>query len=240
MAKITLTSNIINDNFTEFLYKNYDIQNREITTTEIPLPSKEDINKMMEDNWNILLICGRSGSGKSTILREMFGDVTPIGYDYDKAVISQFDELTEEEACDLLQSVGLSSVPTWLRKPQELSNGERARLDICKAIYEARRLERLVVIDEFTSTVNRSAAKSMSFALQRYIRQKNLRVIISSCHYDIIEWLQADFIFNLNHRDENGEVEMEKIVYSDSVDYKAQQGVKEEDILTEAMELPND
>lgn len=239
MPKITLTSSIVNDKFTEHLYHNYDIQNKEITTTEVPLPSEEDIEIMNNDNWNILLICGQSGSGKSTILNNAFGGVTPINYDYGKAVISQFETLSEEEACNLLQSVGLSSVPTWLRKPQELSNGERARLDICKAIYEATREGKDVVIDEFTSVVHRSVAQAMSFALQRYARQKNLHIIIASCHYDIIEWLQPDYVFNINRRDVNGEVEMEKMVYSDSKDYEAQQGVREEDILTEAMELPN-
>lgn len=236
MSKITLTSNIENDNYTEFLYHNYDIQNKEKTVTEVPIPSKEDMEEMNKDDWNILLICGKSGSGKSTILREIYGDVKPIEYDYSKCVISQFPRLTEEEACDLLQSIGLSSVPTWLRKPQELSNGERARLDIAKAIYDAN--GGVVVLDEYTSVVNRHAAQSMSFALQRYARQKGLKLIIASCHFDIIEWLQADYMFNLEHRDENGEVEMEKMVYSDDTNYNVYQSPRDIDILTEAIEIP--
>ena len=77
----------------------------------------------------------------------------------------------------------------------------------------------------------------MSFALQRYVRQKGLKIIIASCHYDIIEWLQPDFIFNLNHRDEEGHVELEEMIYSDDVDYKSHEGVLEEQILSEAMEI---
>ena len=236
MGKITLESKIENDNYTQFLYDNYDIQNKEKTVTEVPIPSKEDMKTMNKDNWNILLICGKSGSGKSTILREIYGDVRPIEYDHDKCVISQFPRLSEEEACDLLSSMGLASVPTWLRKPQELSNGERARLDIAKAIYDAN--GGIVVLDEYTSVVNRSAAKSMSFALQRYARQKNLKIIIASCHFDIIEWLQPNYIFNLEHRDENGEVEMEKMVYNDDTNYNVYQSPREIDILTEAIEIP--
>ena len=236
MGKIVLESNIVNDNYTQFLYDSYDIQNREKTVTEVPIPSKEDMEAMNKDDWNILLICGKSGSGKSTILREIYGDVKPIEYDYDKCVISQFPRLSEEEACDLLSSMGLSSVPTWLRKPQELSNGERARLDIAKAIYDAN--GGVVVLDEYTSVVNRTAAKSMSHALQRYVRQKGLKVIIASCHFDIIEWLQCDYMFNLEHRDENGEVEMEKMVYEDGKDYNAYQSPKDIDILTEAIDIP--
>lgn len=235
MSKITLESKIVNDNYTNFLYESYDIQDKEKTVTEVPIPSKEDMEEMNKDNWNILLICGKSGSGKSTILREIYGDVKPIEYDYDKCVISQFPRLSEEEACDLLSSMGLASVPTWLRKPQELSNGERARLDIAKAIYDAN--GGIVVLDEYTSVVNRSAAKSMSFALQRYARQKGFKIIIASCHFDIIEMLQPDYIFNLEHRDENGEVEMEKMVYSDDKDYNALQSIREVDSLSETMEV---
>ena len=236
MGKIILESPIVIDSYCQYLFDNYDIQNREKTVTEVPIPSKEDMEAMNKDDWNILLICGKSGSGKSTILREIYGDVKPIEYDYNKCVISQFPRLSEEEACDLLSSMGLSSVPTWLRKPQELSNGERARLDIAKAIYDAN--GGIVVLDEYTSVVNRTAAKSMSHALQRYVRQKGLKVIIASCHFDIIEWLQCDYMFNLEHRDENGEVEMEKMVYEDSKDYNAYQSPKDIDILTEAIEIP--
>ena len=232
MGKILVESKIVNDNFTQYLYDNYDIQNRDITTTEVPLPSHEDMEEMNSSHWNIMLICGKSGSGKSTILREI-GNVKPIEYDYNKAVISQFDGYTEEEVCDLLGGVGLSSVPTWLRKPQELSNGERARLDLCKAIYDAGKGQ-IIYVDEFTSVVNRDVAKSMSHALQRYIRQKDLKIVIASCHFDIIEWLNPNYIFNLNHKDENGNVELEKIVYTDDAEYKSSQYIKDEQILSDA------
>ena len=232
MGKILLESKIIVDKYCEYIFNNYDIQNRDITTTEVPLPSHEDMEEMNSSHWNIMLICGKSGSGKSTILREI-GNVKPIEYDYNKAVISQFDGYTEEEVCDLLGGVGLSSVPTWLRKPQELSNGERARLDLCKAIYDAGNGQ-IIYVDEFTSVVNRDVAKSMSYALQRYIRQKDLKIVIASCHFDIIEWLNPNYIFNLNHKDENGNVELEKIVYTDDAEYKASQYIKDEQILSDA------
>ena len=232
MGKILLESKIIVDKYCEYIFNNYDIQNRDITTTEVPLPSHEDMEEMNSSHWNIMLICGKSGSGKSTILREI-GNVKPIEYDYNKAVISQFNGYTEEEVCDLLGGVGLSSVPTWLRKPQELSNGERARLDLCKAIYDAGKGQ-IIYVDEFTSVVNRDVAKSMSHALQRYIRQKDLKIVIASCHFDIIEWLNPNYIFNLNHKDENGNVELEKIVYTDDAEYKVSQYIKDEQILSDA------
>ena len=137
MAKITLRSEIVNDKYTEYLYKHYDIQTKDYTATDVPLIPQDDWDKMNSGEWNILLICGKSGSGKSTLLKEI-GTPPKLEYDYTKAVVSQFPNLDEEEVCDLLCGVGLSSVPTWLRKPQELSNGERARLDLCMSLYRAR------------------------------------------------------------------------------------------------------
>ena len=235
MAKKTLTSEIVNDKYTEYLYKHYDIQTKDYTSTDIPLISQGDWDKMNEDNWNILLICGKSGSGKSTLLKEI-GEIPTLEYDYTKAVISQFPKLTEEEACDLLCGVGLSSVPTWLRKPQELSNGERARLDLCMSLYRAREAG-IALIDEFSSVVNRDVAKSMSYALQRYVRQKKLKVVICSCHFDIIEWLTPDYIFNLEHKDKDGNVELERMVYADDTDYNVYQSVTWEESLSEPMDV---
>ena len=235
MAKITLRSEIVNDKYTEYLYKHYDIQTKDYTATDVPLIPQDDWDKMNSGEWNILLICGKSGSGKSTLLKEI-GTPPKLEYDYTKAVVSQFPNLDEEEVCDLLCGVGLSSVPTWLRKPQELSNGERARLDLCMSLYRAREA-RIALIDEFSSVVNRDVAKSMSYALQRYVRQKKLKVVICSCHFDIIEWLTPDYIFNLEHKDKDGNVELERMVYADDTDYNVYQSVTWEESLSEPMDV---
>lgn len=235
MAKITLRSEIVNDKYTEYLYKHYDIQTKDYTATDVPLIPQDDWDKMNSGEWNILLICGKSGSGKSTLLKEI-GIPPKLEYDYTKAVVSQFPNLDEEEVCDLLCGVGLSSVPTWLRKPQELSNGERARLDLCMSLYRAREAG-IALIDEFSSVVNRDVAKSMSYALQRYVRQKKLKVVICSCHFDIIEWLTPDYIFNLEHKDKDGNVELERMVYADDTDYNVYQSVTWEESLSEPMDV---
>ena len=235
MAKITLRSEIVNDKYTEYLYKHYDIQTKDYTATDVPLIPQDDWDKMNSGEWNILLICGKSGSGKSTLLKEI-GTPPKLEYDYTKAVVSQFPNLDEEEVCDLLCGVGLSSVPTWLRKPQELSNGERARLDLCMSLYRAREAG-IALIDEFSSVVNRDVAKSMSYALHRYVRQKKLKVVICTCHFDIIEWLTPDYIFNLEHKDKDGNVELERMVYADDTDYNVYQSVTWEESLSEPMDV---
>ena len=62
---ITLTSKIQNDKYTEYVYDAFDIQNREETSVTIPM----DIDGLNSFEWNVGVIYGGSGSGKSTIAK---------------------------------------------------------------------------------------------------------------------------------------------------------------------------
>jgi GNAT superfamily N-acetyltransferase len=67
----------------------------------------------------------------------------------------------------------------------------------------AKKIKDYAVIDEFTSVVDRTVAKAASLALNKYVRNKNIKnIIIATCHEDILEWLEPDWIFNTN----NGEL----------------------------------
>lgn len=140
------------------------------------------------DDFQIGLIVGASGSGKSTLLSE-FGTVKELQWNHNKAIVSHFS--TPEEAMEKLQAVGLSSIPTWMRPYHVLSGGEKFRAEL------ARSLASNSVIDEFTSVVNRNVAKSCSVALSRYVKRNNIkRLVLASCHYDIIDWLEPDWVFS--------------------------------------------
>lgn len=230
MQKITLVSEILNDKYTEYIYNAYDIQNREKTIVEVPL----NLGECKRKEWQIGIILGGSGAGKSTILSRI-GGVIPPTYDFTKAIISNFPTLSEEEVCRLFTSVGLSSVPTWLRKPQELSNGERARLDLAWSLNNSKDGE-VILFDEFTSVVDRDVAKSISYCLQKYIRKNNKKIILASCHYDIIPFLTPDWIYNLNKQIE-GVVEVEWQIYSDDKEYEEYKQVDDIIILSEKKEI---
>ena len=186
---ITLTSKIQNDKYTEYVYDAFDIQNREETSVTIPM----DIDGLNSFEWNVGVIYGGSGSGKSTILKEL-GGIKTIEFDVDKPLISNFDWLEPEEAGRVLTSIGLSSVPTWLRPFRLLSNGEQYRAYLAYLVASSKEGE-TILVDEYTSVVDRDVAKAMSLALQKYIRREKKKVILASCHFDIMEWVMPDWIY---------------------------------------------
>lgn len=189
--KIELKHKILNDKYTEFVYEAYDIQNKEESNVTI------DNNIRVDDfDWNIGVIYGGSGTGKSTLLKT-FGEITTPIFDNKKSLISNFDWMTPEEATHLLSAMGLSSVPCWLRPHATLSNGEQYRANLAYCVAKAKEND-VILIDEYTSVVDRDVAKAMSNALQKFVRREKKKIILASCHFDIMEWLNPDWIYSPN------------------------------------------
>ena len=133
-------------------------------------------------------IIGLNGSGKSTLLKKFGLEEIPV-WDPNKSIVSHFE--TPDDAINKLGSVGLNSVPSWYKPYHVLSNGEKFRADL------ARKLKSNCVIDEFTSVVDRTVAKAASISLSRYIKNNGLtNIVLSSCHHDILEWLEPDWVLN--------------------------------------------
>lgn len=190
MKYIERKHKIINDKYTEYVYDAFDIQNKEETVVKIPINFKE----CKTFDWNIGVIYGGSGSGKTTLLKE-FGDLSQASFDDKIPLISNFDWLEPKEAALLLSAMGLASVPTWLRPYQLLSNGEQYRASLAYKVAKSTEND-VILIDEFTSVVDRDVAKAMSNALQKYIRRNNKKIILASCHFDIMEWLLPDWTYS--------------------------------------------
>lgn len=196
--QIVLTSNVKQDEYTKYIADNFDLHISDTST--VAIPNKLDINHLNYD-WNVGVICGASGSGKSTILKHLAKSsnttiASPL-FDSSKCLISNFDNMTPKDATMLLSQIGLASVPTWIRPFNVLSNGEQYRASLAKAVSDAKDDE-IIFVDEYTSVVDRNVAMSMSNALQKYIRRANKKIILATCHYDIFEWLRPDWIYDLN------------------------------------------
>jgi ABC-type ATPase with predicted acetyltransferase domain len=166
----------------------YDLQ-----TTEIEEHFQGDID--LPEKWNIGLIVGRSGTGKSTIAKELFGANLINGYDWThECLLDDFPADAEmNDIYQALNSVGFASPPSWLKPFAVLSNGEKMRCEMARAIVEN---EDLFVFDEFTSVVDRNVAKIGSLATQKAVRRSGKQFIAVTCHYDVEEWLMPDWVFN--------------------------------------------
>jgi len=152
-----------------------------------------------DKDWCLGLVVGPSGSGKTSIGKKIFGENAFYDFDewpHDKPVIDaiapgeKFDEVSAA-----LSSVGLGSVPTWLRPYPVLSNGEKFRANLARVVSEA---PEKVVIDEFTSVVDRQVAQVGAYAFSKAWKRKQAgQCVLLSCHYDIIDWLEPDWVYDI-------------------------------------------
>jgi len=158
------------------------------TACELPLD---------DDGWQVGLIVGPSGSGKSSIGRRCWGGAAYLqGFEWGGGPI--IDEIAPGASFDAvagaLSAVGLGSVPSWLRPHGVLSTGERFRADLARALLCGR--DRLV-IDEFTSVVDRQIARIGAAAFSKaWRREPGRQVVLLSCHRDIVEWVCPDWILD--------------------------------------------
>lgn len=163
----------------------------------------ENINKQefigeidLNFDWNVGLIVGNSGTGKSTISKELFGDNYISGFEYDSnAIVDNFGDVDINEIINTLNSVGLSSTTTWLKPYNVLSGGEKMRCDLGRSLLSDKEI---IVFDEFTSVVDRNIARIGSFVIQKNIRKNNRKFIAVGCHFDVEDWLMPDWILNTN------------------------------------------
>jgi energy-coupling factor transporter ATP-binding protein EcfA2 len=193
---------------------------------DVPLTEKNAVSWSGEfpyenEPWQIGAIVGPSGSGKSQIMRHVFGESPELEWK-SASVIDDFDtKLSITEIASACQSVGFNTITSWMRPHNVLSNGEKFRIEMARRLLES---GDLIVVDEFTSVVDRQVAQIGSYAVQKYIRQsKTKKFVAVSCHYDILDWLQPDWIFEpatmsfsrrLLRRRPELEIEISRVPYS--------------------------
>ncbi|MHA6556192.1 GNAT family N-acetyltransferase [Corynebacterium pyruviciproducens] len=105
--------------------------------------------------------------------------------------------MSTKEITKLFTAVGLGSVPAWVRPYNTLSNGEKFRANMARAIAETTPGS-VTVIDEFTSVVDRQVARITSHCVQKQIRRDASKKFVAvTCHFDVEEWLQPDWVYNV-------------------------------------------
>jgi GNAT superfamily N-acetyltransferase len=162
-----------------------------------------EVNLPLEEkHWNIGLIVGPSGCGKSTVARHRWpdhyhGPHHNLTWPEGQSLLDAFPEdLPIKAVVELLSSVGFSSPPAWLRPFHALSTGQQFRATLARLLAESMvKRQPLVVLDEFTSVVDRTVAQIGSAALAKTVRSHKLRFVAVTCHEDVEPWLQPDWIY---------------------------------------------
>lgn len=163
--------------------------------------SDQALNQVIEANvpieglsYNVGLIVGGSGTGKTTIANQLFGPSEPMQWDENNLIDNFEPDLSLEDIVQTLGSVGFNAPPFWLKPFSVLSNGEKMRVQLAREILSKKR----VIFDEFTSVVDRDVAKATSFSIQKLVRKLNKQFVAISCHYDVIDWLAPDWTLDTN------------------------------------------
>ncbi|MCS7136311.1 MAG: ATP-binding cassette domain-containing protein [Nitrososphaerota archaeon] len=149
---------------------------------------------------DVVYITGESGSGKSVLLRELvnqlgnYGEFRPIvtdkdvEIDPDEIVIHGVGKDTSE-AIEILSFVGLAEAFIFLRRYKELSDGQKYRYRLAKAIWKG---AKTLVFDEFCATLDRTTAKVVAYLSQKFCRKRGITLIVATTHTDLLEDLNPN------------------------------------------------
>jgi GNAT superfamily N-acetyltransferase len=152
-----------------------------------------------ERPWHIGLIVGPSGCGKTTIARRLFPEMQHpadlAGRLARGSVVDAFpDDVPIKDIVALLSAVGFASPPAWLRPFHVLSTGQQFRVTLALLLATTPAGQR-IIFDEYTSVVDRAVAQIGSAALSKTVRQRGQQFVAVTCHEDVAEWLQPDWIY---------------------------------------------
>ena len=124
---------------------------------------------------DIVYITGDSGSGKSVLLKAIKADLGAEALELSEVEVAADRPIIEtvgasvEQALELLSSVGLNDAFLFLRKYDQLSDGQRFRYRLAKFLESDKQW---LLVDEFAATLDRDTAKIVSFNLQKLARNK--------------------------------------------------------------------
>jgi hypothetical protein len=143
---------------------------------------------------DVVYIKGQSGSGKSLLLKDLTAQMSAGGLkvaDLNKVELEEKPVIelvgkTTVDATDLLAKAGISDAYIYLRKPSELSDGQRYRLKL--AILMASDAD-VWIADEFGAVLDRTTAKLVAFSMQKVARRLGKTFMVATTHDDLREEL---------------------------------------------------
>lgn len=147
----------------------------------------------------IILFSGASGGGKTSCLKQFVEQTGAVWLnavaDENKTVIEHFSNVSN--GARLLGKCGLSEAQLMLRYPQELSDGQRYRFAMARAIdTECNTL----ACDEFLATLDRVTAKVVACNIRSLVTERGLIMAVATTHEDLFDDLQPDWVVTFDGR----------------------------------------
>ena len=171
----------------------YDIQDEKITEH-----FEWNINIEWMD-WNVWVIVWPSWTWKTTIAENLFWKNIIINNFWNDSIINEiWKNKTIAEITSVFNKVWFNTPKSWLKPYNVLSNWEKMRVDLANALLIN---NDIIIFDEFTSVVDRQVAKVASYAISKSIKKQNKKFIAVWCHYDVLEWLEPNWIFDTKTMD---------------------------------------
>ena len=144
----------------------------------------------------VVYITGDSGAGKSLMLKllkeKLTGavDLDDVSVSTDKPLVDCFSgEL--EDSLYWLSLAGLSDAFAILRRPGELSDGQRYRFRLALALSHK---PAVICIDEFCATLDRITAAVVSHNVRKFADKFSTTFVVATSHDDMLEDLRPDVV----------------------------------------------
>jgi len=147
---------------------------------------------------DIVYLTGPSGAGKSVLLQEL-EQCVPTGETInldrmdlpaDRTVVDCFDG-DVVTSLRTLSSVGLSDVFSLLNRPCWLSDGQKYRFRLARALAAGKPF---VFADEFCSELDRITAATVAYNVHRLAKRTGTTLVLASSRDDILMDLAPDVI----------------------------------------------
>lgn len=156
---------------------------------------------------DVVYITGDSGAGKSLMLRELQNRLKTLKHIFGEScnehdvLISEemlIDSLgkTTEEAISYLSFAGLNDAYLFLRRYDQLSDGQKYRYKIARLLSQNRDI---FFFDEFCSMLDRETAKAVAFCIQKLIRKTKKTLIVATASDDLIQDLSPSVLVRKNY-----------------------------------------
>ncbi|MER9176331.1 hypothetical protein NKH72_22385 [Mesorhizobium sp. M0955] len=142
------------------------------------------------EDGDVVYITGQSGSGKSLLLCDLKSQMQNAGKTVadlneieleDRPVIDLVGKTTTS-GIDLLAKAGISDAWIYIRKPSELSDGQRYRLKLAKVMESE---ADIWLADEFGAVLDRATAKAIAFNMQKVARTNGKTLMVATTHTDL-------------------------------------------------------